>query len=111
MNAISPDMRMAAPPAKTWAARMSPWPVTVRKDIFIMAQPAFSNTLSALSQDELDIIQATADVWRSRGYGRTADNLLVVAGLTVPSPRLSAPPPSAGVTDLSVYRARRLAVS
>ena len=70
-----------------------------------MTHPAFTTTLSA---DELDVIQATADVWRSRGYGRTADNLLAIAGLAapaqppqqvlVPAPRL------APVTDLSTYR-------
>lgn len=72
-----------------------------------MTHAAFSNRLS---QDELDIIQATADVWRLRGYGTTADNLLVVAGLAVPVPQPSASPP-AGVADFVSYRARRLAVS
>ena len=71
-----------------------------------MAYPAFGNTLS---QDELDIIQATADVWRSRGYGATADNLLVVAGLATPAVQPSVLPPN--VYSLSTFRARRLAVS
>lgn len=71
-----------------------------------MTQPAFSSTLSA---DELDVIQATSEVWRARGFGRTADNLLSIAGLAVPAqpPQHGSVSLPAGVTDLSTYRLHR----
>lgn len=63
-----------------------------------MTQPAFNDTLAP---DQQQILRLTAEVWRSRGYGQTADNLLLVAGLTRPEPA----PPS-NVVRLSDYRPR-----
>lgn len=73
---------------------------------FMMTHSVLSNTLTP---DQLEVIQATAEVWRSRGYGQTADNLLLVAGLTPPAPKPSRLPPN--VFRLSDYRPRAQAVS
>lgn len=67
----------------------------------MMTQPAFSATLSP---DELHAIEVTAAVWRQRGYARTADNLLIVAGLTAPAREPSPLPPN--VFRLSDFRPR-----
>ncbi|WP_433520045.1 hypothetical protein ACQP2T_63635 (plasmid) [Nonomuraea sp. CA-143628] len=105
-SAITSDMQKRPSPAETWAARMSSTPPITEGTRPTMTHAAFSNTLS---ESELDLIQATADVWRLRGYGQTADNLLAVAGLTLPTPEPSVLPPN--VYQLSAYRARSQAAA
>lgn len=85
---------------------MSSAPQETEGLVSTMAHPAYSTTLS---EDELDLIQATADAWRSRGYGRTADNLLTIAGLSAPIPQPSTLP--SNVYQLADRRSCRQAVS
>ncbi|GAA2840886.1 hypothetical protein [Nonomuraea rubra] len=71
-----------------------------------MAQPAFSTTLSP---ERLQAVQVTADAWRARGHVQEANNLLIVAGLAVPTQAPAALPPN--VFSLNDFRTRRQAVS
>ncbi|MEO3875490.1 hypothetical protein ABGB18_42485 [Nonomuraea sp. B12E4] len=61
------------------------------------------SSATTLSPDVVHNIQTIAAAWRSRGLDRDADNLLIGAGLTTPTP--------SNVFRLSDYRPSRQAVS
>lgn len=113
MHAISPDMRKAALIRQDLGRPHVPNRLQNGRNCLMMTQPAANST--PLSAGEMELIQATAYVWRARGYARTADNLLLVAGLASTGARSTVTTQQAttggNVFDLSAYRARRQAVT